>query len=78
MLSDENLVAEFPAMKQSIHTLRHSNHQFRRLYYEYGRVCTELDSVDGNQYGTSDIYMTNLKKQRLKVKDALATMLSSG
>lgn len=70
-----DLAHEFPELKEQIHNLKVSNAHFARLFEEYENLDKEIYRIEEQIENTSDTYMEDLKKKRLKVKDELYAML---
>mgnify|MGYP003412130202 FL=1 len=66
---------EFPEFKDTIHQLKMSNHHFTRLFDEYHKVNREVLKLEGQGIPVADETAEELKKQRLKLKDELYTLL---
>ena len=69
------LAHEFPELKEQIHSLKVSNPHFARLFEEYEDIDKEIYRIEEQIENTSDTYMEDLKKKRLKLKDELYAML---
>ncbi|MEZ5506692.1 MAG: YdcH family protein [Gammaproteobacteria bacterium] len=74
-LEKHNLLQEFPESKDSIHTLKMSNNHFARLFDEYHNVDHEVHRIETGVENTSDDYLEDRKKTRLKLKDELYAMI---
>lgn len=74
-LEKHNLLREFPENKDTIHTLKMNNHHFARLFEEYHDVDHEVHRIETGVENTSDEYLENRKKARLKLKDELYAMI---
>lgn len=61
MLEHHPLVKEFPEYAQTIH----------KLFNEYGGLDKQIFRIEANQETVTDVKLTNLKKQRRRVKDML-------
>ncbi|HID50225.1 MAG TPA: DUF465 domain-containing protein [Chromatiales bacterium] len=70
-----DLAHEFPELKEQIHNLKINNLHFARLFEEYENLDKEIYRIEEQIENTSDTYMEELKKKRLKVKDELYAML---
>jgi uncharacterized protein len=69
-------VAEFPEHAFRIQALKTSEPHFARLYEEYHTVNRAVHRAETDIEPTDDATIENLRKQRLKLKDALYAMLS--
>ena len=70
------LIAEFPEHAARISKLKTSEPHFARLYEEYHEVNRAIHRAETNIEPTDDLHMERMRKERLKLKDALYTMLS--
>lgn len=70
------LIAEFPEHAARITQLKTSEPHFARLYEEYHEVNRAIHRAETNVEPTDDLHMERMRKERLKLKDALYTMLS--
>ncbi len=66
---------EFPDLTDEIHHLKMNDNHFARLFSEYHEVDHEVHRIEQGVENTSDEYLDGKKKQRLKLKDDLFTML---
>lgn len=66
---------EFPEFKERIHELKVSNLHFERLFNDYHKVDREIRRILQEIEIASDVYLENLKKTRLHLKDELYLML---
>ena len=69
------LAAEFPEFKEQIHDLKISDGHFSRLFDEYHVVNREVHRAEAAGLNISDEHYEELKKERMKLKDELYTML---
>ena len=74
-LEKHDLHHEFPDLRDEIHHLKMNDNHFARLFAEYHEVDHEVNRIEQGVENTSDQYLEGRKKQRLKLKDALFTML---
>lgn len=70
-----DLLHEFPEYREQIHTLKTGNAHFARLFNEYHEVDHEVRRIETGVSASSDAYLEERKKQRLKLKDELYEML---
>ena len=70
------LIAEFPEHAARISQLKTSEPHFARLYEEYHEVNRAIHRAETNIEPTDDLHMERMRKERLKLKDALYMMLS--
>lgn len=71
MLEHHPLVKEFPEHAEIIHNLKETDNHFHKLFDEYEALDKEIFRVEANQEVITDNELTNLKKQRRRVKDML-------
>ncbi|MDO5630991.1 MAG: DUF465 domain-containing protein [Paracoccus sp. (in: a-proteobacteria)] len=67
---------EFPNDADKIHDLKVSNAHFARLLDEYDAVNDEVAAAETLVKPTSQEHETELRKQRARLKDEIARMLS--
>ena len=70
------LAEEFPDKTDRLHDLKISNAHFARLFDEYHLVNREIHRIESGVAPTTDEHSTDLRKQRLYLKDEIASMLS--
>lgn len=76
MLGEKHdLVHELPEYREQIHQLKTKDNRFARLYDEYHEVEHEVRRIEEGVEVTSDEYLEERKKVRLKLKDDLLAML---
>lgn len=73
-----DLVHEFPEFRQKIHYLKLSNQHFARMFAQYHEKDHEVHRIETGAEATSDDHLENCKKERLRLKDELFTMLRAG
>lgn len=68
---------DHPELQDAIHTLKQSNNHFAKLLREYEGLDKEIGRAESNipGYLMSDVELETLKKEKLKLKDELITML---
>jgi uncharacterized protein len=71
------LIAEFPEYAAKISALKTSEPHFARLYEEYHEINRAVHRAETNIEPTDDLHMEEMRKQRLKLKDALYAMLAA-
>ena len=67
---------EFPEEARFIERLTRTNYDFRRLAAHYDEVNRNIYRIESEEEPTSDEVLEDLKKQRLKIKDEIATILA--
>ena len=57
-----------------------NNQEYQRLYEEHGRYAAELDRLEAKPFLTEEeqVEEIRLKKLKLRLKDQMAAILSSG
>jgi len=70
-----DLVHELPEYRERIHELKTQDNHFARLYDEYHEVEHEVRRIEEGVEVSSDEYLEERKKARLKLKDDLFAML---
>ena len=78
MLGEKHdLIHELPEHRERIHDLKMNDHHFARLFDEYHELEHQVRRIEEGIETTSDNYLEDLKKKRLKLKDLLYVMLIS-
>lgn len=70
-----DLQDEFSDEAQFIERLRKSNYELDRLAAHYDEVNRQIYRIESEEEPTADEVLERLKKQRLKLKDDIASML---
>ena len=66
---------EFPQAAEKIHELKQKNAHFARMAEDYHEVNRTIHRMETNVEPASDEALETLKKQRLSLKDQIATMI---
>lgn len=74
-IEKHDLHHEFPEFKAEIHHLKMTDNHFARYFTDYHEVDQEIHRIEQGVENTSDEYLEQKKKQRLKLKDELFVML---
>lgn len=74
-VTNHSLANELPEFKAQIHDLKMRDNHFHRLHEEYDEVDHEIHRIENGVENTSDVYLEELKKKRLNLKDLLFGML---
>jgi uncharacterized protein YdcH (DUF465 family) len=74
-LEKHDLHHEFPNFNDEIHYLKMHDNHFVKLFTEYHEVDQEVRHIEQGIENTSDEYLEQKKKARLKLKDELFIML---
>lgn len=70
------LTEEFPHLQQEISDLKANNGHFARLFDEYHTLNRSIHRAETNVEPTDDYHMLDMRKQRLRLKDELASLLA--
>jgi uncharacterized protein YdcH (DUF465 family) len=70
------LAEEFPGKTQAIHELKASNAHFTKLVEDYHTVNRAVHRAETGVEPTDGRHETELRKRRMALKDAIATMLN--
>jgi len=70
------LAEEFPDKTDAIHRLKTENAHFARLADEYHDVNRQIHRIETGIEGVSETFETDLRKQRMRLKDEIAAMLA--
>ncbi len=68
---------EFPEKAEAIHSLKTGNAHFARIAEEYHTLNRSIHRMETNVEPVDDVTIENLKKQRLSLKDEIATFLAT-
>ena len=71
-----DLLHEFPEYQGKIDALKQSNEDFARLMGEYDELDQEIRELEVHDQPVSDLYMEELKKKRVHLKDQLYAILA--
>ena len=71
-----DLAHEFPEFKDKIYQLKTSDGHFRKLFENYGEVCKSIQRSEQRVDLLSEVEEEGLRRQRLRLKDELVTMLT--
>lgn len=75
MLQKHDLHHEFPEHHDAIHHLKLHDGHFARLFSEYHEVDHEVHRIETGAENTSDDYLNARKKVRLRLKEALLSII---
>lgn len=70
------LAEEFPNQVDRLHELKMSNAHFAKLFDEYHVVNREIHRIEVRVEPATDERTTDLRKQRMLLKDEIATILA--
>ena len=71
------LAEEFPNDIDRMHALKAENAHFARLFDDYHELNRAIHRAETNVEPTDDFHMTEMRKQRMAMKDEIAGMLSA-
>lgn len=77
ILQKHDLHHEFPEFNDEIHYLKMNDNHFSRLFEQYHEINQEVQRIEQGVENTSDEYLEQKKKERLKLKDDLFIMLKN-
>ena len=69
------LISEFPEHREALHALKLENAHFQKLMDSYETLDKEIFRMEEGIETPDDATMTEVKKQRLDLKDQIAAML---
>ncbi|WP_438946368.1 YdcH family protein [Sediminibacterium sp.] len=75
-MEKHDLHHEFPGMDARITALKVDNAHFKKLADEYDEVNHSVYRIESGAENSSDETLTQLRKQRLQLKDELYAMLT--
>lgn len=70
------LAHELPEYKDAIHDLKVSNVHFSKMLDAYHDCVKQILRIEDEIEATSDVFLEDLKKKRLAMKDEMVVMLS--
>jgi uncharacterized protein YdcH (DUF465 family) len=70
------LAEEFPGQQEAIHRLKVANPDFAQLLVRYDEVNDQVHLAETNIAPVEQIAETELRKERLRIKDAISQALS--
>lgn len=70
------LAEEFPDLQQKISDLKTTDTHFARLFEEYHTLNRAIHRAETNVEPTDDYNMLEMRKQRLSLKDQIASCLA--
>jgi uncharacterized protein YdcH (DUF465 family) len=70
------LAADFPDKVERIHELKETDAHFARLFDEYHEVNAAVHRAETDIEPTDDMHLTEMRKQRMTLKDEIAHILS--
>ncbi|MDO6589201.1 hypothetical protein DS901_03895 [Loktanella sp. D2R18] len=70
------LLEEFPDQHNAMHALKAEDAHFAKLYEEYHVVNRAIHRAETDVEPTDDLYMAEMRKQRMSLKDEIAGILA--
>lgn len=70
-MEKHDLLHEFPQHKEKIHSLKVSDHHFRKLFDEYDVANNNIHRIETGAEATTDEVLTDLRLKRVHLKDQL-------
>ncbi len=74
-LEKHDLHHEFPEYDQAIHALKLGDSHFAAMFAQYHDIDHEVHRIETGVENTSDAYLEQRKKERLRLKDELYSRL---
>ena len=71
------LAEEFPDHIEAMHALKTSNAHFAKLFDAYHDLNRAIHRAETDVEPTDDVHMTDMRRQRMQLKDELFGMLSA-
>lgn len=71
-----DLVEEFPEFQDQIHLLKISDPHAVKLFDKYHKVNHDIYQAETNLAPTDDFHMTQMRKERMVLKDEIAKILN--
>ena len=71
------LAADFPEHADQLHALKLHDTHFQKLADRYHEVNREVHRAETNIEPTSDEHLTNMRKERMTLKDEIYTILKT-
>jgi uncharacterized protein YdcH (DUF465 family) len=70
-MEKHDLLHEFPQHKDKIHSLKVSDHHFRKLFDEYDAANNDIHRIETGAEATTDEVLTDLRLKRVHLKDQI-------
>jgi len=78
MLGEKHdLIHELPEYKDRIHELKISNKHFEKIFTKYHDLDHQVRRIEEGIETPSDVFVEELKKERLHLKDELFEMIKT-
>jgi uncharacterized protein YdcH (DUF465 family) len=69
------LIEEFPDQIEVMQTLKENDTHFAKIYEEYHAINRAIHRAETDVEPTDDLHMSEMRKQRLSLKDQVAAAL---
>ena len=70
-MEKHDLLHEFPQHKEKIHSLKVTDHHFRKLFDEYDVANNDIHRIETGAEATIDEVLNDLRLKRVHLKDQL-------
>lgn len=70
------LAEEFSEHLDKLHDLKMNNPHFVKLHSQYDRTNEEINKIEAQIEASSDDFLEDLKKNRLRLKDEIYAMIT--
>lgn len=74
---NHSLFIEYPELSDRIKELKTSDEHFKRMADRYHHLDHKIRGLEGNNIPTDDHHFTQLKLERLQLKDKIFSILSN-
>ncbi len=71
------LIEEFPDQIDAMHQLKEADAHFSKMYDDYHTLNRTIHRAETDIEPTDDLHMTQMRKQRLALKDAISAALNA-
>jgi uncharacterized protein YdcH (DUF465 family) len=75
-MEKHDLHHEFPELNEKIHSLKVSDHHFKKLFDEYHVVNNSIHSIESGAQVVADEVLNDLRIKRVHLKDELYNLLT--
>lgn len=69
------LIEEFPDQIEAMHSLKENDAHFAKIYEEYHALNRAIHRAETDVEPTDDLHMSEMRKQRMMLKDQVAAAL---
>lgn len=74
-MEKHDILHEFPELKEKVHELKLNNQHFRKIFDAYHELDHEIHSLEMHGLPTDDTHLSELRKQRVHLKDSIFELL---